>query len=273
MRQQLIAGAVALAVAGSGASAVAAQAPTPPRVGLDVTPQAITFEGAPKVGTGYHRFNLENKGRGQAGVGLMQLRPGVTAEQVSAAIGSIQDPMQIEQYGRVVASALLAPRGQYTTTVRLVDADYVVVDFTKQPAVRLSFRAGPQAGGAASVKAPSTRVTLRDYRFTMPSTLRAGRQTIRTTNAGRRMHHVLMMPLKPSADASKVLADLKAGKEPRSAIGGPPSALVEVVSKGTTNDVEVNLRRGRYLMVCFLQNSPQSKPHAQLGMRKVVTVR
>ena len=273
MKQQLVAGAVALAVAGAGASAVSAQAPTPPRVGLDVTPRAVTFEGTPKVGTGYHRIALENKGAREAGVGLFRLRPGVTPEQFSAAIGQIEDPMETERLGAAVASAFLAPRGTYTTTIRLDAADYAVVDFTKKPVARLAFRAGPQASGPASIPAPDARVALDDYRFVMPSRLEPGRQTIRVVNRGDHLHHALMMPLKPGADARKVLADLKAGKEPRAAIGGPPSALVEIVSPGTTNDVEVNLRKGRYLLVCFLQDGPRSKPHAVAGMRKVVTVR
>jgi hypothetical protein len=66
---------------------------------------------------------------------------------------------------------------------------------------------------------------------------------------------------------------IKAGGEPRKELAGPPSALVELVSPDTQNDVEVNLRRGKYLFVCFLQDSPRSKPHAALGMQKIVTVR
>jgi hypothetical protein len=70
-----------------------------------------------------------------------------------------------------------------------------------------------------------------------------------------------------------VLKDLRAGKEPTYAVGGPPSALVELVSPKTTNDVEVDLKTGRYLVVCFLQTTSKSRPHSMLGMEKIVTVR
>jgi hypothetical protein len=39
------------------------------------------------------------------------------------------------------------------------------------------------------------------------------------------------------------------------------------------NDVEVNLKKGKHLFVCLLQDTPKSKPHAMLGMRKFVTVK
>ena len=35
----------------------------------------------------------------------------------------------------------------------------------------------------------------------------------------------------------------------------------------------MNLRKGKYLFVCFLQDSPKAKMHAQLGMQKIVTVK
>ena len=68
-------------------------------------------------------------------------------------------------------------------------------------------------------------------------------------------------------------AQLKAGKEPRNAFAGPPSAPVEVVSPGTVNDVESTRRAGKLLYVCFLQDSSKAPPHAALGMAKVVTVK
>ena len=274
VKQQLIAGATALALAGSGASLVSAQAPTVPRLGFDITPQAIAFEGAaPQVGTGFYKLSLENKGRGQSVVALVKLKPGVTPQQFSAAVPKLKDPSKIGDLGSIVASSFAMGPADYVTTIRLENADYAFVDVTKKPVARLSFRAGPGAGGAAAAPAPTATVTLKDYRFVMPSTLKPGKQVLRTRNSGRQLHHALMMPLKKNADAVKVIRELRAGKEPRSAIGGPPSALVEVVSPGTTNDVEVNLRKGRYLFVCFLQNTPRSKPHSMLGMEKIVTVK
>ena len=272
MKKHLAAGALALAVAGSGASLVSAQAPTVPQLGFDITPQAITLEGAPQIGTGFHRISLENKGRGQAAVALVKLKQGVTVEQFNAAIPKLKDPTKVEDLGSVVASSFYMGPSDYVTTIRLENADYVFVDVSKKPVARMSFRPGPQASAVAPPK-PDATVKLLDYKFSMPSTLKAGKSVIRTRNDGRQLHHALVMPLKKGVSDKRVLRDLKAGKEPRYALAGPPSALVEIVSPKTTNDVEVNMRKGKYLFVCFLQNTPKSKPHAMLGMEKIVTVK
>jgi hypothetical protein len=107
----------------------------------------------------------------------------------------------------------------------------------------------------------------------MPKTLKAGKQTVKVTNEGKVMHHALAFPLAKGVKESALLRKIRDGKEPRKEFAGPPSALVEIVSPKSTNDVEVTLRKGKYLFVCFLQDKPKSKMHAQKGMQKIVTVK
>ena len=271
MKKQLLAGACALAVAGSGAAAIAQT--SAPTLTLDVGASSIAFEGQPQVQTGYNRFVLENQRKGEAAVGIVRLKQGVTQEQFGAAVGKIQDPSQVERYGSLVASTFwVGGPARYATTIKLDNADYAVVDMTKKPQVKLGFHAGPAANAAVAPKA-DVDVKLGDYAFSMPRTLKAGAHTVEVGNVGKHVHHALIVPLKRSAKDSKVIADIDKGKEPRSAMAGPPSALVEAVSPGTVNDVELKLRKGKYLFVCFMQNSARSKPHAMLGMRKIVNVK
>lgn len=274
MKKHLVAGALALAVAGTGASLSSAQAPQLPELGFDITPNAVKVEGTPKIGSGFHRITLENKGRGEAALVLVKLKQGVTIEAFGKALGKLKNPDDVQKYGQAVASNFWMGPGEYVTTIQLTAADYVFVDMTKKPAARLSFTASAEGmDGGVPLPAPDAEVKLLDYRFSMPSTLKAGKQTIRTANQGRFMHHALVMPLKKGVNEKRVIKDLKAGKEPRYAVGGPPSALVEMVSPKATNDVEVDLKKGKYLFVCFLQNSSKSRPHSMLGMEKIVTVK
>ena len=178
-------------------------------------------------------------------------------------------PDAVHKDGRIVAGTFVAGNHDYSTTLDLVEADSVVVDLTERPAPRMSFHAGP-AASAAAAPAADANVGLRDYRFAMPSPLTAGKQTLRVTNDGEVLHHALVFPLAKDVNGAKI----KAGKEPRKEFAGPrPSALVEIVSPETANDVEVNLRKGKYLFVCFLRDGPRAKMHAQLGMQEVVTVK
>lgn len=266
-----LAGVLALAVAGSGAAVVGAQSP-PSTLTFDVTPKAATLS-QPAVKTGWNKLVFNWKGKGQGGLALVKLNSGVTPEQFGPAVAKIKDPAQIADHGTIVASTFwVAGPDKYTTNIELEDADYTLVDLAKKPVARLSFHAGPDADAGAEPTS-DVEVKLGDYAFSMPKTLKAGKQTIKTTNVGKQLHHALVMPLKPGVKDQRILNDLKKGKEPAYAIGGPPSALVEVVSPDTRNDVELNLRKGKYLFVCFLQDTPKDPPHAVKGMRKIVTVK
>lgn len=273
MRNKLIAGVVTLAAIGGSAGAVMAAGDPAPTLTVDVTAGGITFEGTPQINTLLNRIVLDFKGQGERAVALVQLKPGVTIDQFGKDVATINDPSEIERYGRIQASTFVTGPSRYVTTTQLVDADYVFVDFTKQPAARLGFHAGPGANGSAAVPVEDIDVRLHDYRVSAPSTWKAGKRVVRVLNQGSHQHHALLMPLRKGVDAKNVARQVRAGKEPRNALAGPPSALVEVVSPKAQNYVETNLAKGKYLLVCFVQNSPKSKPHAMLGMEKVVTVR
>jgi hypothetical protein len=272
MNKHLIAaGALTLAVAGGSAGAVAAQS-TPPEIEFDVTAKAVKIAAGTQIPAGVAKLTFDRTGKGETGLALVRLNAGVTVEQFGAQVPKLRDPSGVHKYGRIVASTFVAGNDEYSTTVKLDDADYVFVDMTEKPATRLSFHAGPGDSGAVAPAADAS-VSLRDYRFVMPASLKAGKQTLRVANKGDVMHHALVFPLAKGVNGAKLMKKIKAGKEPRKEFAGPPSALVEVVSPATTNDVEVNLRKGKYLFVCFLQDSPKSKMHAQMGMQKVVTVK
>ncbi|CAA9502425.1 MAG: hypothetical protein AVDCRST_MAG17-1459 [uncultured Solirubrobacterales bacterium] len=272
MRKQALAGALALALTAAGAAGVVAQE-TPPTVDIDVTPKKMVVSGADALKGGPTRLAFDFAGRGEVGFVVMELRPGVTRDQVVKAAPRIKDPAAAEKrYGRFVASTFLGNARKYATTITLKPAtEYVIIDITRRGAVRGGFTTGQEAGTAVA-PAPSVTVGLEDYGFDVPSTVpRTG--TMRVENRGRVLHHMLSFPLRKGVNDKKLLRDLKAGKEPpRTAFAGPPSAPVEVVSPGTVNDVETLRRRGKVLFVCFLQDSPKKPPHAALGMAKVVTV-
>jgi hypothetical protein len=268
----IAAGALALTVAGGAAGAVSAQNALP-EVEFDVTPNSVKVAPGTQIAAGYTKITLDRLARkGESGLALVKLKAGVTPEELGKAVGKIEDPNDVHKYGRIVASTFIAGKATYSTTIRLEDADYVWVDVTKRPATRLSFHAGPADSGAVE-PATDAAVALRDYRFSMPSSLKAGKQTLKVTNDGKVMHHALAFPLAKGVKESALLKKIRDGKEPRKEFAGPPSALVEIVSPKTTNGVEVELRKGKYLFVCFLQDSPRAKMHAQKGMQKIVTVK
>ena len=271
-KHTIAAGVLTLAVAGSSAGVVAAQS-APPEIEFDVTAKAVKLaDGTTQVPTGAVKLTLDRSGKGETGLALVRLNQGVTVSQFRAAVPKLRAPDAVHKYGRIVTSTFVAGNGEYST--RWTWSRPTTSSSTSPGSPRRGCRStrGPAASGAAA-PAADANVGLRDYRFVMPSSLTAGKQTLRVTNDGEVLHHALVFPLAKGVNGAKLMKKIKAGKEPRKEFAGPPSALVEIVSPETANDVEVNLRKGKYLFVCFLQDSPKAKMHAQLGMQKVVTVK
>ena len=268
MRKHAFTAALAVAAIGAGAAVVGAQEPTP-EVGVAITPKAMTVTGADALKSGPTRlvFSTQSKERGFL---LLALKDGVTREQVAEAAPKIQNPAKAEKkYGRFVASSYVTRGNEYATTVDLAGGEYVLIDMTKQPAVRAGFVVGEERS-TATMPATDKSVIARDYRFSAPDGLPKSGPFL-VENRGDELHHVLAFPIKRGISAKRVVKGLMRDK-PRG-ITGPPTALTEIVSSGTKNAVETPLRKGRVLLICFLQDGPKKPPHAALGMYKAVTVR
>jgi hypothetical protein len=275
MNKTLIAGALVLGAAGcaTGIVAAAGAQETQPTVGLAVAAKHITITGADALAAGPTTIRLTGVGKGDHGAAVFKLKPGVTHEQLERAARSSAQPSTAEKLGKFVASGFVGAGQSYTTSILLDrDTEYAVIRFgEKSSSVDGWFRTSDTSSNARLLD-PDVRVTLRDYSFGGASTLpRDG--VVQVLNAGHHQHHALILPLKKGVSTKRVLRDIKAGKEPRYAIAGAPRALTEIVSPATTNDVTQKLTPGKSLLVCFLQDSAKSPPHAALGMAKVVTVK
>lgn len=262
----------AAAAAASGIVAAAGAQEAPQRVSVTLAAKSAQITGAEALKQGYTKLVFSSSGKGERGFAVFKLAPGVTRQQFETEATKIQDPGAAKRLGTFVASGFIAGKKTYTTSILLDKAsEYALLDFTKKTAIR-GFFATNEESSNASVPAADARVTLRDYSFGGASTLpRDG--TVQVLNTGKVLHHTLIFPLRKGVDTKKLLRDIKAGKEPRTAFAGPPSALTEIVSPKTTNDVEERLTPGKNLLVCFLQDTPKKPPHAALGMAKVVTVK
>lgn len=262
----------AAAAAASGIVAAAGAQEAPQQVGITIAASSAQITGAEALKQGYTKLVFKASGKGERGFAVFKLAPGVTRQQAETQAPKIEDPNDAAKLGTFVASGFIEGSKTYTTSV-LLDAtsEYALIDFTKKPGIRGWFTTSAESSNAP-VPAPDVRVTLRDYSFGGASTLpRNG--TIQVVNTGKVLHHTLVFPLRKGVDTKKLLRDIKAGKEPRTAFSGPPSALTEIVSPKTTNDVAERLKPGRNLLVCFISDGKKKPPHATLGMAKVVTVR
>ena len=241
-----------------------------PTVEVSVSATKMTVTGADALKTGPTRLRFTVTGEAERGFLVFELKPSVTQARIRRETPRIQSPADAHRFGRFVAGSFIAGGDTYATTVALREREYALIDLTRRPAVRGFFRVGAEPGTAVA-PAPAATITMRDYAFRGAATL-PQEGVVRVENDGRRLHHALLFRLRPGVNGRRVVRQIKGGGEPRRAFAGRPAALTELVSPGTVNDVETTSRPGRHVLVCFVANGRRSKPHAALGMVRLVNV-
>jgi len=130
-------------------------------------------------------------------------------------------------------------------------------------------------GTAQDGELPSApaKVTASEYTFET-SGLKAGQNTIEFDNAGRELHHVLAFPFAKGASFAEVRKALTSEEEPK----GPPPVQFEkaqgtaVVDGGEKQVTQLQLDKGKYALVCFIQDRKGGPPHVAKGMVTEATV-
>jgi hypothetical protein len=129
-------------------------------------------------------------------------------------------------------------------------------------------------GHAASGPLPraAARLDVREYTFAT-SGLRAGRRAVAFRNTGAELHHVFFARMQPGAS----LDDVRRFFTAKNYVGTPPvddggTRETVVLDGGQSQDTELDLRSGRYALVCFVRNRAGGPQHVKLGMLDELTV-
>ena len=111
---------------------------------------------------------------------------------------------------------------------------------------------------------------LSDYDFELSRPLTAGFQTITVRSKAGQRHEVALARLHPGKTMDDLLAWLSASPAPMpvDVVGG-----ISVLDSGEANLLELDLTAGDYVMLCFVPDSGDGRPHYQHGMIKGITVR
>jgi hypothetical protein len=108
-----------------------------------------------------------------------------------------------------------------------------------------------------------TIITLTDYAFQSSARLTAGVHRVLVRNAGMQSHELELARLLPG----KTPADLAAWAE---RMAGPPPARflggISPLGPGRENELTLKLAPGHYVMLCFVPDAKDHKPHVAHGM-------
>lgn len=274
---------LALAAGVAGAAVTGAQEPVAPST-LSITlpgGKAAPVVDATTVRPGATEVVASSPTRGGRAFLLARLKPGTTAEQFRKMTESKRlSERTIDRLGKTLSSFVAQgsaskDRG-YSTVLDLQPGTYVALDITndkRQPQV--AFEVAGERSAAPLPEAGAT-VEMRDFKWSKTKDVLPAQGTLRVRNAGKQLHFLLAMPASSSKNASrleKLLRSRSRSAERRAErlIAGPPAEPVGLISPGVENRVQVDLKKGHYVLVCFY-SSPASKnrQHNQLGMARKV---
>ena len=170
------------------------------------------------------------------------------------------------------------PRGVSEATLALAPGRYAIICFIPTPGgvphfakgMLTEFEVTPASGGQAGPNG-DIAIRLTDYAFTLSTPMSAGSHRIRVENAGQQLHEVAVVELAQGKTARDVVAWEAGG----SRTPPPVSRFLGGVSPLEPNGVAsfpVTLRRGNYVLICFVPDAKDGQSHAAHGMIQPFTI-
>lgn len=131
--------------------------------------------------------------------------------------------------------------------------------------------------GACAPKAPAgpnvVTLTAAEFSFSGPDTIPAGLTTLRLVNAGKELHHAMLVRL----GGGHTVAEFQAGMQAMMAHPGPAPDWVQfsggpnATTPGDTANVTETLEPGTYVVLCVIPG-PDGVPHVAKGMLRTLVV-
>lgn len=268
---------VALALVACGEEDRTAKTWKPHDLAIEITGSAANAEFAVprKAEAGVTRIEVENgTGSGEHSVQLIRIQGDHTPEQALGAANAwasrgapLPDWVQFE--GGVPT---VAPGSTATSTQNLPAGNYVVVDLEgEQGEAKATLTVSGEPPKGEGLPAPRGRVNASEYTFRSAG-LAAGRAKVLIDNQGRQPHHLVAAPIRPG----RTLADVRRGFRSRN--GRPPidraaARRTPILDTRRRQVVELELREGRYALICFVPDRKGGPPHAVKGMIAPAEVR
>jgi hypothetical protein len=263
------------AAGGDSAAVAAAPAASSTPVVVTVHARDFAYDAPDQIAAGMTTFRLVNDGPGMHHLVLIRLDSAKTAADLQAAM---QKPGPFPGWAVLAGGPnAVDPATESTATVDLVAGNYVMICFVDVPNGVPHFAKGmvrpltvtPSATASTSAPAADVVITLSDYQFGVSQPLTAGPHIIRVDTKPGQPHELVLIRLNPGKTQKDMFAWMQKmqGPPPGHVAGGAsPSAA------GSPVYVTVNLVPGKYLLICFLPDATNGKPHFTHGMVQSVDV-
>ncbi len=242
---------------------------------VHVTGQDFKFDAPDVIPSGLTEFRFLNKGPSLHHMAIVKLSGGKTVEDLSAALSKPGPPPSwVREAGGPNAAA---PGLESNATLTLEPGNYALICFVDlggtphfvKGMVR-PLRVVPAKGPGAQKPIADITATLVDYSFRLSSPIRPGTHTIRVHNAGPQHHEIQLVQLVPGASLADFMTWLQTmkGPPPGKALGG-----VAGLQPGASQYFSADFVAGNYVLICFLPDTKDGKPHFAHGMTQQIVVK
>lgn len=242
---------------------------------VTVTAREYAFDVPDSIPSGPTTIRLVSKGREQHFVWIARIASPHTLAEYKGTLGAPGTPSWITPVGGV---GTLEPGGIAAATIDLAPGLYVLsCDMTNHegtPHLKLGMLRTivvTKTGNGAAMPAADLALSLTDFAFTLPPTLRAGDHVVAVRNAGSLPHMALLWRLHRGKSATDVARWLEASGDPGPApvtlVGGTPD-----LAPGRQLELPLRLEPGAYLFICLVDDGPGQRAHYQRGMIREITV-
>ena len=121
----------------------------------------------------------------------------------------------------------------------------------------------------AAAGATAVDISAKEYQFTIPDGIKAGKAAFTLTDKGNEMHVFALTKLKPGATFDQLKQAALSDQDPSKF--ADDQGTTAFTGPGKSNILNANLTAGTYVALCFI-SAPNGKPHLQLGMLQQFTV-
>jgi hypothetical protein len=218
--------------------------------------------------------SLRNAGKAPHDAQIIRVEGDQTVDQVLKAIDASGEGKPLPAWMRAAGGVgTVAPGKSATATDLLQPGKHFVLDTEPD---RNGGTAEFQVTGEAGGELPGAPVTIsaKEYGFVAEG-LKAGTARFTFDNVGKEPHHVIAAPYAKGATLAEVR---KALSDEEAEFSGPPPVDFDqvtgtaVIDGGTKQVAQLELRKGKYALVCFIADRAGGPPHVAKGMLQEVEV-
>lgn len=277
-RTALLAALTALSAGCSGKEAARSdpKPPAGPNV-VTITATEYAFQLPARVPAGPTTFELKSEGKELHHAVVVRLEQAKSVQDLAAALKNPGPPPPWLHFEGGPNPP--NPGGESNATLDLKPGHYAVLCFIPSSDGVPHFAKGMMtpfevtaASSAAASTMPDAEVVVRmtEYGYSLSTPLKPGTRTIRVINEGRQLHEIALARFAIGKSLPDLVAWEQGGEK-----GPPPGSLLGGTSPmepGATAQFTVSLEAGDHVLLCFVPDAGDGKPHLIHGMAMPITV-